>query len=633
MQIFGVDIIKGSPRAKEKPKYALFILTDDGESEQVVSRSKLLRIIRDRKPDIVSIDSINEIFSSKRELIQFLKALPASIKLVQVAGKESLPALAKRYGLKIDLRRPGDEARACAYLASFGVGSEVSVFLDKTIITVSRNRSLGKGGWRQNKYRRKVHNEVRRVFNQIKEILDTNELEYTESMKKGYGGISKGVFVVNAAKEKVPVNSFKANDVQVRVEAVERDRIELIPLRKEKAYTIVGVDPGTTTAVAVLDLNGRLLGVKSKKNWSTGEVIDYITSFGKPVVVATDRKNPPEFVAKLKASFQAVLYAPKEDMSVEKKKSMVSGACGALNDHERDAVAAAMEAYNSYKNKLMNVEKRIPSGFDADEIKAGIIRGFPLKELISEKKEKVEKVEKRVLDEGAKKELQKKEERIRELEEENRVLRKIIQELESEVERLKSKIVSLSREEHIRVRRENYVRSLESEVSELRKALKQKDEEIATLKERLETVKRMKYLELSREWKAIKCLRKFTKDEIERVEREMGPIRGEIIYIEDVSGGGKTTAEMLIEREVKTVIAGNDMSHIPRQLLEDAKIPIIKKDDVEIEVGEGFAVVRWGRLHKLIEEKTRELKKKEVDKLEKILIEYKNQRVSEFDRV
>ncbi len=629
MQIFGVDIIKGSPRAKEKPKYALFILSDDGESEHVVSRSKLLRIIRERKPDIVSVDSINEIFSSKRELIQFLKALPPSIRLVQVAGKESLPALAKRYGLKIDIRKPGDEARACAYLASFGVGSEVSVFLDKTVITVSRNRSLGKGGWRQNKYRRKVHDEVRRVFNQIKEILDASNLDYTESMKKGYGGISRGVFVVSAPREKVPVNSFRAKDVQVKVEAVERDRIELIPLRKEKAYTIVGVDPGTTTAVAVLDLNGRLLGVKSRKNWSAGEVIDYITSFGKPVVVATDRKNPPEFVSKLKASFQAILYSPKEDMSVEKKKSMVSGA---LNDHERDAVAAAMEAYNSYKNKLMNVEKRIPSGFDADEIKAGIIRGFPLKELISEKKEKVEKVEKKVLDESVKRELQKKDERIRELEEENRVLRKIVQELESEVERLKSKIVSLSRDEHLRVRRENYVRNLESELSELRKALKQRDEEISSLRERLETVKRMKYLELSREWRAIKCLKKFTRDEIERVEREMGAIRGETVYIEDVSGGGKATAEMLIEREVKAVIAGNDMSHIARQMLEDAKIPIIRRDDVEIEAGEGFAVVRWDRLQKLIEEKMNELKKKELDKLEEILLEYKSQRVSEFDR-
>jgi len=630
MQIFGVDIIKGSPRAKEKPKYALFILTDDGESEQVVSRSKLLRIIRERKPDIVSVDSINEIFSSKRELIQFLKALPPSIRLVQVAGRESLPALAKRYGLKIDIRKPGDEARACAYLASFGVGSEVSVFLDKTIITVSRNRSLGKGGWRQNKYRRKVHDEVRRVFNQIKEILDTSELEYTESVKKGYGGISRGVFVVNAPREKVPVNSFRANDVQVKVEAVERDRIELIPLKKEKAYTIVGVDPGTTTAVAVLDLNGRLLGVKSRKNWSAGEVIDYITSFGKPVVVATDRKNPPEFVSKLKASFQAVLYAPKEDMSVEKKKSMVDGAGGTLNDHERDAMAAALEAYNSYKNKLMNVEKRIPSGFDTDEIKAGIIRGFPLKELIAEKKEKVERVEKKVLDENVRRELQKKDERIKELEEENRVLRKIVRELENEVERLKGKIVSLSRDEHLRVRRENYVKNLESEVSELRKALKQKDEEIASLKERLETVKRMKYLELSREWKAIKCLRKFTRDEIERVEKEMGAIRGETVYIEDVSGGGRATAEMLIEREVKAVIAGNDMSHIARQLLEDAKIPIIKREDIEIEAGEGFAVVRWDRLQKLIEEKMNELKKKELDKLEEILLEYKNQRISEI---
>ena len=117
--------------------------------------------------------------------------------------------------------------------------------------------------------------------------------------------------------------------------------------------------------MAIADLNGNIIGVKSKKGWNYAEVVEYITSIGKPVVIATDKSHPPEFVSKLKASFNAVLWTPKEDMSVEKKRTLTSGYTY-LNDHERDAIAVAISAYNSYKNKIRNIEKRIPAGFDAD---------------------------------------------------------------------------------------------------------------------------------------------------------------------------------------------------------------------------------------------------------------------------
>ena len=60
------------------------------------------------------------------------------------------------------------------------------------MITVSRKRSLGKGGWRQNKYRRRVHDAVRRVFKEIKEKLDELGLDYVEEVREAYGGISRG---------------------------------------------------------------------------------------------------------------------------------------------------------------------------------------------------------------------------------------------------------------------------------------------------------------------------------------------------------------------------------------------------------------------------------------------------------
>ena len=513
-----------------------------------------------------------------------------------------------------------DEAKACAYLAKLGVGDEVSVFIDKTIITVTRNRSLGRGGWRQNKYRRKVHNSVRQVFNEIKKKLDELGLEYVEDVKHAYGGISKGVLVVNAPKSEIPISSFRFGDVQVKVEAVEKEKIEFIPLRKSKPFVIVGVDPGTTTAVAIADLNGNIIGVKSKKGWNYAEVVEYITSIGKPVVIATDKSHPPEFVSKLKASFNAVLWTPKEDMSVEKKRTLTSGYTY-LNDHERDAIAVAISAYNSYKNKIRNIEKRIPAGFDADFVKAEVIRGTPLKDILSveEKKDvEVKKEESRPVEFRSTKVLE-------ELKLENEVLRRKVRELKEEVERLRLKIVEMSKESYEKLRRDNYIRSLQSEIAELRKELKRKDEIIKELEEKVETLKRMKVLEL-KGWKSVKVLRKFTKEDIEELERDFSICEGDVIFIEDASCGGKSTAEYLCNRGVKAVIVGNEMSHLAKSVFEERDIPVINAKDLEIMTSDRFAVVKFDVFERIYAEKVEELKKKKLDRIEALLIEYKRSR-------
>ena len=623
--IFGVDIIKGSIHGKRKPSYAVFIIKDDGFMEKIVSKNKLFRMVRQYKPSIVSFDSISEVFSSKEELIKFLKEIPPQTKLVQVSSIErgSLPYLSKRYGLKIGLRNPMDEAKASAYLASFGIGDEISMFVDKTVITVSRNRSLGKGGWRQNKYRRKVHDSVRQVYREIKRKLDEMGLEYEEEVRKGYGGISKGILIVNADKASIPINSFKTRDVQVKVEAVEKDKIEFIPLKRTKIHTIVGIDPGTTTAVAILDLNGNLLGVKSQKNWKLHNVIEYILSFGKPIVIATDKSTPPDYVLKIKAAFNAILYAPKDDLSVEKKKNLASY-YKFVNDHERDAIAAAKDAFNSYKNKLMSVEKRIPAGFDSDKIKAEILKGVPLKDLLKEEKEVVRK-EKVVHEEVSYEDVERKEKLIKELEEENKILKDKISELKKEVERLKSKIVSLSRKEHEKVRKDNYIRSLEVEIVELKKILKEKDKMIEELNNRIEVLKRMKFLEFSG-WKGVKVLRKFTKDEIERVDREYGINEDDIIYIEDSSGGGKISAEMICNKKVKAVIVQNEMSHLAQSVFDENEIPIIYANEVEIESGDGIAVINAKMFNEVLDKKLKEINRRKVDRVEKLFLEYKSKR-------
>ena len=621
--IFGVDIIRGSPNSKRKPEYALFIKDDNFEEVKKVSKNKLIRLIKSYKPKYVAVDNITELFANKKELISFLKSIPSKTKLVQIAYRDTLPNLAKRFGIEINARNPFDEAKALAYLVNFGIGEVISAFKDETVITISRNRSLGKGGWRQKKYRRRVHDSVRYYFREIKKMIKDLGFEFKEEVKLGFGGISKGKLVIKAGREDIPINSFKTRDVQVRVEAVEKDKIEFIPLANVKNYTIVGVDPGTTTAIAILDLNGNVLGFYSKKELSFAKAVELILNYGQPVLIATDKKNPPDFVLKLKKAFQASLYSPKEDMSIEKKRSLTSE-YRFSNDHERDALASAIEAYKQFKNKLMNVEKRIPFGYDVERIKAGILKGVSLQTLLSDEKEELKEVEKRTEERDFTQELKKKDEKIKELEYENEMLRKEIDKLKSEIERMRIKILRISREEHERIRKDNFIRNLQGEIRELRKIIRIKDEEIKKLEEKVEKLKRMKYLEL-KGWKTLKFIQKFTRDEIERVDREYGILEGDVVYIKDSSGGGKASAKLLCEKGVKAVIT-SDMSHLAKEEFRKYKVPVIESKDINVLVFEEIAMVSSEELKEKIKIAEEEIKRAEIENIEKIIEEYRKER-------
>ena len=60
MSIFGVDIASGSPSSRRTPSYSLVILDGDATTcHHMISRHKLMRLIRERQPEIVAMDNIH----------------------------------------------------------------------------------------------------------------------------------------------------------------------------------------------------------------------------------------------------------------------------------------------------------------------------------------------------------------------------------------------------------------------------------------------------------------------------------------------------------------------------------------------------------------------------------------------
>ncbi|WP_286858291.1 DUF460 domain-containing protein, partial [Methanosaeta sp. UBA356] len=387
MSIFGVDIASGSPGSRRDPSYSLVILEGDATAlHHMISRHKLIRMIRERQPEMVAMDNVHELAQSHKDLINLLRRLPPSTKLVQVTGgdrPESLVRLARWNGITFDRTKPLEEAEASARLAARGVGAVVSAFEDKTLIKVSRRRSLGRGGWSQNRYTRKIHGAVMALAREVEKQLREAGLEYSLRAVEGLGGFTRAEFVVEASRDKVHINPGYSVDAQLKMQSIERPALQYKPLLHRRGYIIVGLDPGTTTGIAALNLRGELVDLISSRAMSSSDVIEWIAARGRSLIVATDVSPTPGAVEKVKRAFNAVLFSPGADMAGEEKIAL-GRELGYKNDHERDALAAALAAFRKYKNKFIQVEKKAPAEVDPDEIKALVVRGYSIENAIAE---------------------------------------------------------------------------------------------------------------------------------------------------------------------------------------------------------------------------------------------------------
>ena len=134
---------------------------------------------------------------------------------------------------------------------------------------------------------------------------------------------------------------------------------------------VVGIDPGTTTAYAVLDLSGNVVSVKSAKNLGINALLAEVTQLGKIAVIGTDKAKIPSLVEDFSAKTGARIIYPKEDLKVEEKKSMVKE-FKTENEHQDDALASSLFAFKRIKGILERIDAFVKDN-KKENIKDGII--------------------------------------------------------------------------------------------------------------------------------------------------------------------------------------------------------------------------------------------------------------------
>src|SRR3989338_1965903 len=70
----------------------------------------------------------------------------------------------------------------------------------------------------------------------------------------------------------------------------------IIMFMGDRKLLIVGIDPGITTAYAVLDIEGKLIKTSSSKEFGLNQIISETTELGKVVLVGTDKSKIPNLV-------------------------------------------------------------------------------------------------------------------------------------------------------------------------------------------------------------------------------------------------------------------------------------------------------------------------------------------------
>ncbi|KSW11811.1 hypothetical protein CF15_03140 [Pyrodictium occultum] len=533
----GVDI---EPGCSSGPRCYSVAIVEDGKlvaKYESVPIHRLIRLVWEHKPDILAVDNIQELAPSRRELVKITSMLPSELVIVQPTRMPdgtlvSVRKLAKLAGLEAGgsgKLSPSRTAYLVALLASMGYGSKIRFVEEKTRIVVAKSRRLKHGGMSSPRYQRRVRSAILRAVKDIKRMLDRHRLDYDLVFRKSGGGLDSAVFIVYAPRSRLNgiVKPHEDSDVRIEIQPVYSSRVVFEDsghggLQQARPYIIVGIDPGISTGIAAVDLNGRLVVALSRRGIDRSEVIEIIMRHGIPVMVATDVKPAPEFVKKLAAAIGVPVYEPPTSLSVEEKRSILEEYARRFPElrriadaHVRDALAAAIKALHVHESKMRQAESyaaKLGLDVDIDAIKADVIRGATIAEAVERainaalnglgvRDYLVKRVRRRGGEKAETREEQKPADSITKLRAEletlraeNIALRAKLRELSEQLQRLEAEYRLLQIESRDALERDREINKLSHEVRLLRAELEKAREEAKTLRHELRELEEALFL-------------------------------------------------------------------------------------------------------------------------------------------
>ena len=381
-----------------------------------------------------------------------------------------------------------------------------------------------------------------------------------------------------------------------------------------------------------MDLQGKIISVKSFKEISRAEIINYIISYGKTVLISTDVYPPPKMVKKLASILNAKIHPPDKDMSVGSKIDLVESYIGEKlldrskviitdelpqNAHERDALAAAIRTFKKYQTKLMHAEHRSQNAGlppeQIEEIKIMFIEGKAISSAIQsvvemnhilEENNEIsgESCDTNSREESStnsssdmiskfKQKVKIQERQIRNLKTKNNILNREVKDYKRDLANLNHKIDKLHRQYTNDIL---YRKEIASKINLIKKLQVKYDQEKSLrmeLEENLKSMRDIQTINPSENVIPVKIIETFTREGILKACEYWKIKKDDLVLLKNSEGGGSQTASQLINMGVKAVLTMDKVSHYAEEEFERNMVPLLKADQLDLKIIDQFAIV------------------------------------------
>jgi len=411
---------------------------------------------------------------------------------------------------------------------------------------------------------------------------------------------------------------------------------------------LVGIDPGTTCGLAVLDLDARPILIESSKGATRDTVIHKISEVGDALIVASDVSPAPDFVRKVASSLKAIIFAPEAAMESSEKHLIIQDyvvehRIKSLGPHSRDALAAALKAFRHYSMKFKQVEacvRTLGRQVSLDEAKALVARGYTIKRALDlpikrkEKRNAIKTIQPRESSEltSLRKKVSEQRRQLERFEVQNQRLLEKVERLRSEITRIESQRNKERAETLREVKMERIYQIQRSEIENLHAQLEKAKHEMAEYQQRFDRLKHLRERETRGEIRLLKPIESFTSKGIENAVKTFEIGRGDSVILLNASGGGRSTARTLAQMGLMAVVACTSMSHEAEEELKDRGTPLLSSSNLHVEWIEGYPYISAKELKAAVESIGKLEDTEEKKFISGIVDEYRGRRMGDSQR-
>jgi len=359
--------------------------------------------------------------------------------------------------------------------------------------------------------------------------------------------------------------------------------------RQSRRRIILGIDPGVSTGLAALDLDGNILFAKSEREISLNRIVDEVARYGKVILVATDVTPAPDLARKVASTLKAAMFIPRKSMEVPEKRELIgrynqTSAIDVADSHARDALASGIKALHKFKNRFQKLETEL-----ADEVpttkehtKELLVKGFSIARAIRESEKQLtptkctmpprEHAEMRI---DFQRKLVEKAEIIARLNDLVQNLQVEISGLKQEKLELKTRIEKERTRSDVEIRKDRMYKTQQNQIADLTKRVRELEEKLE-LERRKTFGDKLESTEVYAGMTQLKTVESFSSEGLEKAAARFQIEPGDAVIIKDGSGGGASTARMLAKLQPSIVVTCTTMSDQAEEVLIKHAIPVVR---------------------------------------------------------